>query len=1022
MNSMHLFGVLMLAVGASAVACGLYTTLGIHKPPPVHRLYLASIFGLIAWSTGISLSNVAEAEAIRLIGLRVASLGWAAIMGLTMHIVLLLTGQDAFLQRRLNRFGIYLPGVVTAVASAILPIFGLNRELLVLTDHGWINASAMDGWDMFAFAYAIVFTVIITILLLQCGMNSHPDKKHTQVRYSAAFLAGSGFVSVLTDLLPRISSIRIPMLSPILFLPFVASVGYCIRRQQTLQKPSQEGRILTKTAQAHIYRYFGLSVILGGIALLFSGPVFHGNPNAMPVPILSALVVVCGVFLLVVDRMRLDDDAEELLVSLDFAFYTPLVILWFYSAGMLVAWGFIFPLLIIGLLFKRRIIFLTLIASSVLTEFYLWAYAPIIDLGVSARDYAIRLSVIAVSAFFAGYVNGIYTRRLRENVNHSVMQSIASEISQSFVHGSKKDIHDRLYHTLEKCGRFIECDRAYIALLGHEASTIRYSVEWTREGVLSQLHVFEESLKEMHPMMIRQLTNENIVLLKNTAFLPPMASKVKRELNVQGIVGLITVAIKNRDEIIGFMGFNASRPLRHWNIVSPTFVQIVASIVSDAIVKAESEQKLSLMAHYDQLTGLPNRTLLKERLDRALISAKHSKRLIGIAFLDLDSFKAVNDTMGHAQGDLLLKEIARLLVDGVRKRDTVARIGGDEFVLLLEQLNDPEELLRIMDRIMEMVRKPVLLQGQEFFVSVSAGVALYPQDGEDADTLLKNADTAMYEAKNVGQGKYLLCSMEMKAEVEETTKLVSLLYHARENGQLLLYYQPQVDIATKAIVGLEALLRWDLPGRGILHPATFLPLAEKTGLIHSIGSWVLEEACAVNMRLHAMGCTKMRVAVNVSVQQLRNPDFISVVASALKKTGLQPAFLEMEITESIANGNADTMIEALQSLKTLGVSISIADFGSQYSSLSRLKVLPIDRIKMDVQFVQGIEKNPKDQAITRVIINLAKSLNLKVVAEGVETAPQMHFLSQRQCDEVQGFYLYKPMPEAEILALMEQKE
>ena len=1021
MNSMLLYGLLMLAVGASAVACGLYATLGIHKPTPIHRLYLASVFVLIAWTLGISLSNAAEAETIRLIGLRVASLGWAAIMGLTLHIVMSLTGHDAFLKRYLVRFWIYLPGVVTAVASAIFPIFGLNRELLIRTDHGWMNASAIDGWDMFTYAYTIAYTFATIILLLRCGMNSHQEREHKLVRFTAIIFAVSGFVSVLTDLLPKITSIRILLLAPVLFLPVVFSVGYCVRPQKTLQSPSQDGRILTKTAQAHIYRHFGLSIIFGGIAFSFAGFAFHGTPNALPASLLSVLSILCGAFLLVIDRTNLNEDVEELLVSFDFAFYTPLVILWFSSAGMFVAWAFIFPLMIISLLFNRKIIFITLIASSVMTELYLWAYMPTIDLGISARDYTLRLCIIVVSAFFASYVNRIYTGRLRENVNHTVMQSIASEISKSFVHGSRKDFHDKLYDTLEKCGRFIECDRAYVVLLKKDTNETDYAMEWSMSNASPDGSMENEVLRKNRVQLLKRLRAKGLIIVKNVRFMPPMAAQVRKRFLEHGIRGVVIAAIRSKGEIVGFMGFNANRPMRDWNIVSPAFVQIVAGIVSDAIVKAESEQKLSLMAHHDQLTGLPNRTLLKEQLDRAIDSAKRSKRLIGIAFLDLDSFKAVNDTMGHAQGDRLLKEIARLLVDSVRNRDTVARFGGDEFVLLLDQLNDPKELLRIMDGIMETVRKPVLLQGQEFFVSVSAGVALYPQDGEDADALLKNADNAMYEAKSVGKGKYLLCSQEMKEEFEDTTRLTSLLYHARENSQLLLHYQPQVDLATKSIVGLEALLRWDLPDRGILHPATFLPLAEKTGLIHSIGAWVLEEACAVNMRLQAMGCTQMRIAVNVSVHQLKNPDFVSVVASALKKAGLQPAFLELEITESIANSNAEMMIKALQSLKALGISISIADFGSQYSSLSRLKVLPVDRIKIDVQFVQGIEKNPKDQAITKVIINLAKSLNLKVVAEGVETAPQLQFLSQRQCDEVQGFYFYKPMPEAEVRAILKQQ-
>jgi EAL domain-containing protein (putative c-di-GMP-specific phosphodiesterase class I) len=327
-----------------------------------------------------------------------------------------------------------------------------------------------------------------------------------------------------------------------------------------------------------------------------------------------------------------------------------------------------------------------------------------------------------------------------------------------------------------------------------------------------------------------------------------------------------------------------------------------------------------------------------------------------------------------------------------------------------------------MDGMMEMFNKPFSLKGQKFYITASAGVTLYPIDGEDPEKLIKNADIAMYRAKQKGKNQYHLCSAEMKEEVQKKMKLTGLLYHALEKDELLLYYQPQVSLRTKTIIGLEALLRWKHPKLGMIYPKSFISIAEQTGLINPIGKWVIETACRQNKMWQDMGLPRIRMAVNASVYQFRDAGFVEHVADVLEKTGLAPEDFELEITETEIIREADYIISILNKLKKLGIVISIDDFGTEYSSLSRLKMLPIDRIKMDMQFVHGIEKSDKDKAITKVIISLAQNLGVKIVAEGVETEQQLKFLSQKMCDEVQGFYCYEPMPAEEIEVVLRNEE
>jgi EAL domain-containing protein (putative c-di-GMP-specific phosphodiesterase class I) len=310
------------------------------------------------------------------------------------------------------------------------------------------------------------------------------------------------------------------------------------------------------------------------------------------------------------------------------------------------------------------------------------------------------------------------------------------------------------------------------------------------------------------------------------------------------------------------------------------------------------------------------------------------------------------------------------------------------------------------------------VKGQEFFLTASAGIAIYPADGEDADTLIKNADLAMYASKEKGKNQYTICSPVMKEAVLQKTKLTNSLYRALENNELLLHYQPQVNIINGEIIGFEALLRWNHPDLGMILPLEFIGLAEQTGLIHPIGIWALETACRQNKNWQLLGFPPLRMAVNLSVEQFRNPKLVSLIERILSETGLEARYLELEITESMAVKEADYFIRMLQELKELGVTIALDDFGTEYSSLSRLKTLPADRIKIDTQFVHGLAANNKDKAITRTIIQLAGNLELKVIAEGVETEAQLEFFRQQKCYEIQGYYFYQPMPAADIEALL----
>jgi diguanylate cyclase (GGDEF)-like protein len=428
-----------------------------------------------------------------------------------------------------------------------------------------------------------------------------------------------------------------------------------------------------------------------------------------------------------------------------------------------------------------------------------------------------------------------------------------------------------------------------------------------------------------------------------------------------------------------------------------------------------SEQKLYHMAYYDSLTGLHNKEWFIEKLDHSIQEAKKSDTLLGLIFLDLDSFKSINDTMGHSTGDNVLKMTAERLSSCLREKDAIARFGADEFLILIANIKKLEELKKITDRIIRAFEECIHVQDIEYFMTASAGVAVYPVDGEDSETLLKNADIAMYEAKAGGKNQILYCSPAMKEETIKKIKLTNSLYRALDKNELYLHYQPQVEVKSQKIVGFEALLRWNNEEYGMVSPNIFIPMAEQTGLIRPIGLWVIKTACKQFKEFNKSGNKNITLSVNLSIEQLKDITIAERISQILYDTKMNPKNLQIEITESIAFNEDSHILERLEDIRNLGISVSIDDFGKGYSSFNRLKTFNIDLIKIDMDFVHGIiSRSQKDRAIIKSIIQIAKNLKIKVLAEGVETEEQFTYLRDNGCDIIQGYYFYKPMPASEI--------
>lgn len=553
-------------------------------------------------------------------------------------------------------------------------------------------------------------------------------------------------------------------------------------------------------------------------------------------------------------------------------------------------------------------------------------------------------------------------------------------------------------------------------ILDPSANKLKYMASWFSKS----------NFKELKPLTY-QLTFRRgeglpgyIWQTKTTYWISNLKDDVKstrsRLLIQMGLNSCLGFPIFYHDEVLGvvlFFGERIRQPLTNFLAMFTG----IGSQMGTFIKRKRAEGDLLYLAQHDSLTGLSNRAALEESLNIFINNAQRRHNLVGILYLDLDYFKKVNDSMGHAKGDSLLQEVAIRLRQCVRDTDIVARFGGDEFTILLPFVSTRESIIIFAKKILNVFQKPFKINGTEFYVTASIGISIYPNDGNDVQTLMRNADMAMYYAKMRGRNNYQFCPPNIGASALEKVNLENELHRALMQNEFILYYQPQIDIKTNTIVGLETLIRWCRPDGSIMMPSEFIPLAEELNLILPIGEWAIRTAARQNKLWQELGLEPITVSVNVSGHQL-GIGLVKLISDVLAETALDPKYLELELTETTLMQNTEANISLLRAIKELGVKISIDDFGKEYSSLAYLKTFSIDALKIDYSFVSGLPKDPNARAIVLAIIAMARSINVNVIAEGVERKDQLDFLTENACDQYQGFYFSKPLPAEEIYKIL----
>lgn len=1013
-----LFSLVFFLISCFYLYLGVYV-IRINPKAVPNRLFLCLASSLCLWSLGFSFASFAGNPETALLWRRFSALGWTTFYGFLLHFVLSMNGRKITSRPALFYSLLYIPAVINIYAFAISGSMAEVQYNLVKTRFGWNNISVNNGWDWFFYAYYLTYFIASLVMLWK---NNKTESSGTAKKgYMLIFytMLVSLILGTFTDvILVKMFSDPIPQMAPVFILISMSAIAYSMKRFSFLPDAAvNESEIILNEQTAKDLYFYLSAVFLAGSVLSFLSYYFscmtEGPENLTAALNTSGMLFLFALTLQLFKLIRNENIRHIMLVSL-MLFSIPAVTLMFIRYASITVWVLPLILMMATLLFNSRVSMILIAIVSIITQVIVWIYSPKGYVKMDEFDFVIRIGVFLISLVIGLFINKIYVSKLKENSYQIEFQRMVSEISYDFMNINRVNFESRISSLLERTGNFFKASRTYIFLVDSEDKTLNFSEEWCSDGIQSRKYLMENLSMDDYAWWFEQLRGGNAFFLKDITQLPAEAAAEKSMLTKLDVKSVISIPIMLETEILGFIEIDSPEISDSYTDVHIAPLDMLANIIANGLIKIKNEEQIEYMAYYDHLTGLPNRTLFNERLRQSLFLSQRTGKLTGVMFIDLDGFKILNDTLGHGTGDVLLQEVSKKLLAASRKSDTVARFGGDEFLILFNNMPDKEHIQLAAERIISLFKEPFNIQGQDIFTSCSAGVAIYPLDGDDPEMLIKNADSAMYRAKETGKNQYSLCSDDMKKKLIHEMMLSNNLHRAHELDEFELYYQPQLNMNTGNITGLEALIRWKHPSLGMISPAVFIPLAEKNGTIHSIGEWVLRTACLQNLKWQHMGLPRIRMAVNVSASQFKNPNLVENVKRTITETGLDPRYLELEITESIAINEKTYITDILSDLKESGISISIDDFGTQYSSLNRLKELPVDRIKIDRQFLSHLEINEKDQAITRVIINLAQNLGLEVLAEGVETQIQADFLLENGCPEVQGFLYFRPMPAEDI--------
>lgn len=1005
-----------------------YLSLGIYvfslnrKETP-NRIFSLICLSLCIWSFCFSMQNFSKNPPQALFWGKIASFGWSFFYSLIVHFALIITRKEKLLRRPLTYLLLYLPALI----NQYFFFFAKNasqRYEYVYAPFGWTDIRSRSGLlpdpglIYFSFFFGISAVIGIAALAHFTVKTKDIKKKKQAILINSAFFLMT-VVSLLSDrILFWLFRILMPQSSVLFMMIPMAAIFYAIKKYDLMQSAEEDPfvmrEILSLSRKRKIYFYLIYFFLFYGL-ILFGSFCFVKRYDPLPALSSCALFFAAAFSVTLLLNLPLSELLRDILITAVICLCIFFATLGFSNSAAVTVWVFPAALLYLSIIMNYRFMIVAISLTAIAAQIASYLRAPYLVVHVDGANYIIRIALSLLSLWLAIYVNRIYIEKLRENNMRLLFQKTISDIYTSFISINQINFSSKTDAMLKDVLSYTGVQRSYFFSLSEHDRSFYLSNESCSEGVEPIKNHRRKFSASEFSRLFENILEGKTVNTKDVRALPE-TDLMRSLLEKGGMRSQLLLPIKSKGKTSGCLGLESSRPEDLFEQHGELLI-LLSGILSEALTKMKAADSINFMAYYDSLTKLPNRTLFKKQLEKYILLAKQSSSILGIMSMDIDNFQYVNDTIGHNGGDELLVFIVGQISRQSFGKAMISRFGGDEFSIMLYDVDSLDEIRQFCEQIMDIFRQPIRHWDREFFITASFGIAVYPADGKDAETLIKNSDLAMYESKNSGKNQYNFCSDSMKASISRKMELTSSLHQALERKELTLHYQPQVSVKDGHITGIEALLRWNEHRLGEISPDIFIPLAEQTGLIRPIGNWVLDTACRQMKEWIDQFGLEIPLAVNISLQQLKDRLFIAQLKSSLEKAALAPHFLELEILESSDLEEDKDLPVTLQAIRSLGIRISMDDFGTRYSSLSPLKHLPLHRLKIDMQFIHGIRENAKDRGITKSIIDLAKNLGLRVIAEGVETKEQFDFLKEHGCDEIQGNYFYPAMDAGEIRTL-----
>lgn len=971
-----------------------------------------------------------------------------------LHLTLVFLG-DVRIRKIWSKPTIYIPACL-----AILPLFS-HSEAVKLWIHGGEILAGTEFLpvmlvEMLLFLYITVAAMVFLTKIKQLWSAKTRADVFADLLIMLSAISGP-FVTLAGLFTDNSNFIRLT--DHFLFVPAAALI-WIFHKTHVKESLSAEATVsptelINRGYANFIYSFISYCLILGAL-LDFAYHLYVLNQNISEFLAITSYSLLAGCVIGLIEKIRISEKIKDLMVPLLMACFIPIGMFHHSSESFFSVLFLAVLFLLLFILLSNRIAIIgmgltTLIFGVVFTLNFHGASS----IAVRTIDYATALFIFVAIAAVSFIINKLFIARMNENHSQVQLQDLVTNIALSFTNVNAADLNNNINKLLNAAGSFSAVERAVVWLVDGSGVSARLSHEWYRDGEIPAKPVFPPVFIPDFMDFYRALERNEILELSSDFFesyfkdkeinpytylqahsvlcIPLTADSASRKI-LTDLADAKPYMIKDRYSFMGlsapddqgvflagFIALTSTQKKMKWSKNHKYLLRMFASTIMHICTRAQSERMVFSMAYFDQLTGLPNRFFLADDLEKKLKTAAGTGGLVGVALVDLDFFKYVNDAVGHNVGDEVLRTVSERFSNSVSESDVVVRFGGDEFIVIFDGVFDKSEIIARTEKVMKTLEAPVSAGGHGFFITASTGVAIYPYDGTDADTLIKNADMTMYMSKEGGKNRFCVCTEEIKNEIISEVFLINNLNFALDKGQFFLNYQPIVRISDGSITGVEALCRWNLPGTGLVSPDRFIRLAEKSSLINQIGDYVLYTACKQAKEWQNMGLTKVPISVNFSMRQFQDANLIATVADILDRSDFAPEYLVMEITESIDSRNENMVTNMLKEFKKLGAAIAVDDFGMQYSSLNRLKNMPFSKLKIDMQFVRGITVSEKDRGVARTIIQLAKNLELTVVAEGVETKEQLELLNEWGCDEVQGYYFYKPLSASEFEEVLKRK-